>query len=736
MSMKRYIGAFLALVMALAAFLPAAALALPEDRSVEIAVTPRAGEGVSIEYDEESFKLSVTPMYGMLRIDEPRTLTLTASFGEGWTYNGTYTDFFSDHPDRVTVTDGADGAKVFTFNAVRGDFVSYDELNAVGIYATAAELPKLEIQASVPFSQINKETYVDATFTLTLGTRQFESGNYEGSGSIKGRGNTSWGQPKKPYSIKLSSKASLLDIPKTKKYAIIPSYSDNSLMRNFMTYKASLMLEGIDYVPKCEFVEVYLNGVYNGIYILVERVSIESNKIDIEEASEDDLTGGYLIEKDIDGKIDFSVDQWFNCPYWANQSRDYFVLKDPEPEDESLLSDMLSYLTSYMQNLHNAVMDDDSDAYTQYVDVDSWVDFIIIQELAKNIDGNLKTSCYMIKKSNDDKLYMTAPWDFDLAFGNPATTWNNADHQHNDYYDCPDATGTSDFMVINSSCPWFDTLYDDHEEFRNALKERWAEYRQTLVPELFALMEESAAYLAAAMPRDEAKWGVRFETGYSQLRNWLEGRVEWLDSQWIGEAEAIDLGLALNVQGGRLEFTNGNYPFRGVVKDGRLAAVSTNAGIDSSDSRISVTVMMERGQTISFDYKISSESNYDKLLFQVNGDTHFDVSGEVDWTTHTYTAVSSGEHTFSWVYRKDYSVAGGADCVWLDNVSWSGQSLLPAGDADANGEVTIDDALMVLRFVLGLTDTLVNDDVDMNADGVVDITDALAVLRIALGLVR
>ena len=731
--MKRLLCAAIALLMAIAVAAPSA-IVLAEERGEEYAVVPQAGDGVTLAYDEGSFKINASEFYGMLRIEENRTLTLTASFGEGWTYNSEFTCFFSSHPERVTVQDGPDGTKVFTFNAVIGDYITKDELATVGIYATPAELPKLEITASVPFSQIGKENYVDATFRLTLGTKQYSSGNYEGDGSIKGRGNTSWGQPKKPYSIKLSSKKSLLDIPKTKKYAIVPSYSDNSLIRNYMTYKASLALAGIDYVPKCEFVEVYLNGVYNGIYILVERVSIESNKIDIDEANEDDLTGGYLIEKDIDGKIDFSADQWFDCPYWANQSKDYFVLKEPEPEDPALLDDMLSYLTNYMQSLHNAVVNG-TEPYTKYVDVSSWADFIILQELAKNIDGNLKTSCYMVKKSNDDKLYMTAPWDFDLAFGNPATSWNNADHTHNDYYDCPNATGTADFMVINSSCPWFDKLYDNHSEFRETIMERYAGYRETMIPQMFSLMNSAAAYLASAMPRDEAKWGVRFHDGWTQLKNWFEGRVEWLDSQWLPETEAISLDFALNVDGGSLHFDNGEPGFKGAVKDSRIVAVSTNSGIDSSEASFSITLDMEAGQTLSFDYKVSSEGSYDLFKFKVDGTTIFNESGEKDWQSYTYTAPANGRHTFQWKYTKDYSVGSGSDCAWVDNIAWSGDQPVLMGDVDADGEVSVNDALLVLRFSMGIVDTMANENAaDVNGDGVVDLTDALLILRSAMGI--
>ncbi|MBR3297689.1 MAG: CotH kinase family protein [Clostridia bacterium] len=731
---------FLCAVLAALLLLPAASVALaqapPSRGAAEYPITPIAGDGVELSYDESAFSLVLAPMYGMLRIEQNKTISLTASFGEGWTYNEQYTNFFRDHSERVSVSNGANGEKVFTFTAVRGEFLSADELACVGVYASPEQLPQLCIDADLPFSQIDKEAWVTASFTLTLGTKQFASGDFEGTGSIKGRGNTSWGQPKKPYSIKLDSKKSLLDIPKTKKYAIVASYSDPSFIRNYMTYKAGLMLSGIGYVPKCEFVEVYLNGSYNGIYLLVERVDIESNKIDIEEASADELTGGYLIEKDVQDKIDFSSDLWFNCPYWANQGKDYFVLKTPEPDDAALADQMRQYLEAYMQRVHNAIMGTSGASYTQYVDVDSWIDFMIVQELAKNVDGNMKTSCYMFKQAQDDKLYFTAPWDFDLAYGNPETTWNNADYQHNDYYDCPNAQSPSDFMVINSSAPWFDKLYDDREEFRTALMERYAQYRRSLVPAMFSIMDAQGAYLSAAAPRDEALWHRYFHSGLASLRGWFNSRVAWLDGEWL-ETEPIDLDFALNAEGGSLHFETSAHPFTGTVIDGRIAAVSGCAGMDSAESSVTLTLDMLEGETLSFDYRCSTEQNYDLFTFIVNGQNKLSRSGESSWQSYTFTADHSGRFTFLWRYSKDYSYASGSDCVWLDEIAYSGDTgagLL--GDADDNGTVNVSDALLAMRFSMGIVgeDDLNLNNADIDASGSVTMGDAVGILRIALGI--
>lgn len=702
-----------------------------------VTLNPDSSDGVTLIYDEDNVTIHGELSYGLFTFSETKMLSITAAFDEGWSYCESYSLFFPNNRNRVTVVTNPDNSMTFTFDALQGESVSADDLFAIGIYATAAQLPRLEIDIGIPFSQVDKETWVDATFNLTLGTKQFASGNYSGTGSVKGRGNTSWGQPKKPYSIKLSSKASLLDIPKTKKYAIVASYSDASMMRNFITYKAGLILSGIDYTPKCEFVEVYLNGNYNGIYLLVERVDIESNKIDIEEADETNLTGGYLIEKDIDGKIDYSSDLWFNCPYWANQSKDYFVLKTPEPESAELTRAMLDYLENYMQSVHNSIMRVGNESYTKYVDVDSWIDFILMQEITKNIDGNLKTSCYMYKQRDDDKLYMTALWDFDLAYG--GADWDNADYTHNDYHDCPSGTGVNGFMAINSSSPWFDHLYDDYPEFREALIAKYNEYHETLIPRMRAMMSEQAAYLLQAAPQNDEMWYNDFEEGVHELMNWFDGRISWLDRHWYEGENAIDLNTALNADGGALTFsTEGfDYPFIGISVDGRLAGVSDNAGMDYSNSGVKLTLNMQQGETLTFDYRVSSEQNYDKFIFKVNNSQVFTKSGEISWQSFTFTANSTGSYAFEWRYEKDQSMAGGSDCAWLDNVRYSGgQSSFAPGDVNMDGSVSITDALLVMRNTMGLVslspEQLLLADFDGN--GEVNMLDGVMIMRHALGL--
>ncbi len=240
-------------------------------------------------------------------------------------------------------------------------------------------------------------------------------------------------------------------------------------------------------------------------------------------------------------------------------------------------------------------------------------------------------------------------------------------------------------------------------------------------------------------------------TGVSQGTATITCRAhDLLNDRWYSAAATVRvLGLptlndALNVENGLLDFENtaSSYPWEVDLSDTstRLAAKSTNEGVSTSRSSFSVTVQMSAGDTMSFDWKVSSESNYDILKFFVNDSEREHISGTVDWNTISYTAPSTGTYTFSWEYYKDYSVNTGSDCGWVDNVYVPGYvgeapSYIP-GDIDQNGSVTVTDAIMALRSAMGLItlDELETEIGDMDGDGRVTVTDALTIMRIAMGL--
>lgn len=195
---------------------------------------------------------------------------------------------------------------------------------------------------------------------------------------------------------------------------------------------------------------------------------------------------------------------------------------------------------------------------------------------------------------------------------------------------------------------------------------------------------------------------------------------------------------ALNVEGGSLEFTSTQYPWQTVLIDGRLAAKSGNKATNNSTSTLRLVLDMEAGDTLTFDWKVSSE-NYDKLGFYANNQLQgSQISGAQDWETVVFTAQSSGTYTFEWRYKKDASVNALDDCGYVDNVIYSGDvpPALP-GDVDGSGSVTVSDALITLRASMGIL-TLTDDQqiiADVSGDGLINVSDALMILRMSMGLI-
>ncbi|MCP4499528.1 MAG: hypothetical protein GY822_06130, partial [Deltaproteobacteria bacterium] len=152
--------------------------------------------------------------------------------------------------------------------------------------------------------------------------------SFKGDLEIRGRGNSTWGKPKKPYKLKLEDKSKLLGMPKSKHWALLANYFDPSQLRN----SAAMFLgeqTTLAWTPKLRHVEVQVNGEFIGLYQLAETVRIEDNRVDITEMSPSDtgpvdITGGYLLEQDA-RRIDNG-----EFGFLSSLGLDV-VLKNPEP---------------------------------------------------------------------------------------------------------------------------------------------------------------------------------------------------------------------------------------------------------------------------------------------------------------------------------------------------------------------------------------------------------------------
>ena len=207
----------------------------------------------------------------------------------------------------------------------------------------------------------------------------------------------------------------------------------------------------------------------------------------------------------------------------------------------------------------------------------------------------------------------------------------------------------------------------------------------------------------------------------------------------VSVIEPPALNEAVNVEGGTLNFTSttSNYPWATGVVDGVPVAASGNAGVDNSTSTMQLVLQMEAGEQLTFRWKASSEDDYDFLKFYVNNTQFGDsLSGETEWATVTYTAAASGTYTFQWRFIKDQYVGSYDDCGYVDDVRYIRNITPGSGDVNLDGFVTSEDALLALRYAMGMQDLSAEQIAqgDVNGDGQVTAEDALIILRRGMGI--
>lgn len=268
--------------------------------------------------------------------------------------------------------------------------------------------------------------------------------------SMKGRGNSTWNYPKRPYNIKLDKKSKLFGMEKAKSWCLIANYEDLSLLRDQIVYNLGADI-GMTESPDCRSIDLYVNGEYKGVYLITEKVEINSNRVDITDLEGDtedlnpdldfstlapqgvggqfcgyiensqrwydipnepeNITGGYLLELEV-------TDRYPNeASGFVTKNTQTVVMKSPEYASEA----QIKYISGYWQEMEDALYSEtgynDLDKhYTEYIDIVSWAKQYLIQEWTSNWDAGL-TSNYFYKDV-DGKLFAGPVWDFDTALGN------------------------------------------------------------------------------------------------------------------------------------------------------------------------------------------------------------------------------------------------------------------------------------------------------------------------------
>ena len=251
---------------------------------------------------------------------------------------------------------------------------------------------------------------------------------------IRTRGHSTRFMPKRPYRIRFDENTSLFGMKSAKNYILLANYLDRSLVRNSLMVYMSKLLDSPIYTLDYRFVDLYFNQSYRGQYLLIERVEFQENRLDIEpNLTLDDA--GFMVE------LDFQVyvqNQGNENLEWFKMNDKPYVIKEPNPIDTvGYQFRHTRFMNNYFHNTRQALIEQRN--YENFIDVENWIDYFLMQEIAKNVDVGWG-SVYMVKETGGKLKHMPL-WDFDLAFGNadyipygPEGHWGWANEEKNEFF--------------------------------------------------------------------------------------------------------------------------------------------------------------------------------------------------------------------------------------------------------------------------------------------------------------
>jgi hypothetical protein len=326
---------------------------------------------------------------------------------------------------------------------------------------------------------------------------------------------------------------------KDKNYALLANYSDKTLLRNSLGFYMSELM-GFPWTPQYRAVDVYLNGSYNGSYIIVQHKEVARKKVNITPIAPDALSGEAL-EGDyyVDVESSDFVDNSPSC-YKSEIYGMHFQFKDPEVPQPAQKEYFMKYVRAFETCLQNGKYSD-IDGYKQYLDVDSFVNYYILEEIAKNIDGNLRKSTFMTKEKGR-KLRIYHVWDFDIAFGNCNYMHSEFNGSTGIYGDDPKTWFIKDIGRRGKGQGWYPNLFKD-PEFVSAVKKRWQEV-YPLLRKAPDFLDTEAEVNRASYDRNFTKWNIlgkfvwpnpvapaTYDGELEVLKNFYTTRVEWMNSE-------------------------------------------------------------------------------------------------------------------------------------------------------------------------------------------------------------
>lgn len=418
-------------------------------------------------------------------------------------------------------------------------FYGYEGVGDNSFLPQLTNLPTISIHTVNAEDVTSKEVYLKGIISIVYanGTKFFTD-----SLEIRGRGNNSWSHPKKPYRIKLANSTRLMGLPaKAKNWTLINNYGDKTLMRNILAFDFSKRLE-MPYTSPAEAVDVVLNGDYKGCYQLCDHIDVRKNRVDIEEMSATDLTGGYMIEID--------AYAWSEPKMFV--SNDYSIpVTIKYPNDDEITQKQEDYIKNHFNKLMSATNGSNyqspTSGFRKYMDIETFLRHFLVGEYAGNTDTYW--SVRMTKDRNDDKFRFGPSWDFDLGFENDHRTYPiNDKTDWICFYTGGEVNGQwqNGSSAAGNAREFIKRIFSD-KGVQERLTEIYSHYRdQGVITKdiLLQVVDSCANILDKSQDLNFKRWQIMntrvhenpviygsYKAEVDNVRNYIANRIEWMDNK-------------------------------------------------------------------------------------------------------------------------------------------------------------------------------------------------------------
>jgi spore coat protein CotH len=373
--------------------------------------------------------------------------------------------------------------------------------------STGLPVIKIEIEGGINAIR-DKENYIPSSVRLSDAFHP-EYNFEEKEAGIRGRGNVTWGYPKKPYRLKFDKKVSMFGLGEAKNWVLLANYRDPTLIMNTVAFELGHKLE-LPYTNHANHVELFVNEEYRGSYVLTEQVQVNEYRVNIDE------------KKDFFVELDSYFDE--DIKFKSTLIRLPVNVKSPEVKNESEIEFVKTAINNLVETMFGIDSNFPNNNYKDLIDIKSVIDFLIVNEVTGNRDLYPPNSTYMYKVENQ-KIHMGPLWDFDFGFGKKDGSSNQ------------DFFYTSGMYFYNKSYTstpgesFFVQFFKD-PEFCTEYKKRWNEVKNSIF-DMDIFIQEIGVYLQKSSIENKKVWTQNLDHAeqIKRMRTWVKERIASLDIQ-------------------------------------------------------------------------------------------------------------------------------------------------------------------------------------------------------------